>query len=142
MESSVRNILRAIDLLAGAYPIGLLVMFFSARNQRIGDYVAGTTVVLEGKTRTPVMRQDEPAPAAAAGDLEIHLPTMTHEEYGLIRSFLQRRDGMDDVHRSQLARTLGHRLMARWGIQPKKELTYEAFLEEVVRAYERSKRAI
>jgi len=49
LESCIRNILRAVDLIAGFYPVGIVVVFLSRNNQRIGDYAAGTVVVVERK---------------------------------------------------------------------------------------------
>src|SRR5688500_1158817 len=44
-RSAVRNILRIIDILPGFYAVGMVVVFATPRNQRIGDLVAGTHVV-------------------------------------------------------------------------------------------------
>lgn len=143
MESSVRNILRAVDILGGVYPLGLIFMFLSTRSQRIGDYAAGTVVVVERKQAIPVVgRRTDGEERPSISDLEMYLSTMDSEEYRLIKSYLQRRKGMDGTHRSQLARTLAQGLMKRWGMAPRPQLSYEAFLEEVVRTYERSRRAL
>jgi uncharacterized RDD family membrane protein YckC len=143
IESAIRNILRAVDLIGGVYPLGILFMFLSARSQRIGDYAAGTVVVVEHKQRIPLLnlaggQREMPR----VHDLEMHLHNLGSEEYRLVRSFLQRREGMDRAHRSQLARTLAQRLMSRWGMAPRPEISYESFLEEVIGAYERSRRAL
>ena len=53
-ESAVRNVLRAADILGGFYPLGLLVIFLSPKSQRIGDYAAGTVVVIERRGAVPV----------------------------------------------------------------------------------------
>lgn len=42
-----RNLLRSVDLLPGAYGIGLLTALLSARGKRLGDLAAGTVVVRE-----------------------------------------------------------------------------------------------
>ena len=44
-RSSVRNILRIIDILPGFYAVGMTVIFIAPRNQRIGDLAAGSHVV-------------------------------------------------------------------------------------------------
>jgi uncharacterized RDD family membrane protein YckC len=43
--SIVRNVLRIVDLLPGAYMTGLASMVTTARGQRLGDYVANTLVI-------------------------------------------------------------------------------------------------
>jgi len=142
-ESAIRNILRAVDMLAGFYPLGLIVMFFSHRNQRIGDYASGTVVIIEKRQTVPAGDEafqvsDKPGVA----DLEFHLTTLKPEQYRLLKSFLQRRPVLDQEHRKQLARLLAERLRKRWGLPRGEGATHEAFLEEVVRAYERIKRVI
>jgi uncharacterized RDD family membrane protein YckC len=142
-ESAVRNILRAVDMPAGVYPLGLIVMFFSAGSQRIGDYAAGTMVVREQKSLLPGARRDsQAAEVHRIPGIEMHMDTLDKDEYRLIRSFLQRRAAMDAFHRSQLARTLSIRLMQKWGMSPSSRWTYEAFLEEVAVLYEKHRRVI
>jgi len=47
----IRNLFRIIDNLPFAYLLGSLVSFFHPQDKRIGDLVAGTLVVREGKSR-------------------------------------------------------------------------------------------
>lgn len=44
-EALTRNLIRSVDLLPGVYGVGMLSVFLSAQNKRLGDYVAGTVVV-------------------------------------------------------------------------------------------------
>jgi uncharacterized RDD family membrane protein YckC len=44
-ESMGRNLLRAIDMLPTFYVFGVITMFLTKRQQRLGDLVAGTLVV-------------------------------------------------------------------------------------------------
>jgi uncharacterized RDD family membrane protein YckC len=142
-ESAVRNVLRAADILGGFYPLGLLVIFLSPKSQRIGDYAAGTVVVIEKRGAVPVKldQPDSPGDAPVQG-LEFQVSFMTAQDYRIIRSFLNRREGMDRAHRQQIARKLGHRLMEQWKVPRRSDLTYEAFLEAVASEYERTRRAI
>ena len=143
LESAIRNILRAADILLGFYPLGLLVMFLSQRSQRIGDYAAGTVVIVERRRNVPMDRTRLRSTAKLKlPDIELHLSTLEPDQYQLLRSFLQRREQMEQSHRRQLARLLAQRLMKRWGIKPRPNITNESFLEEVVVAYERSRKAI
>jgi uncharacterized RDD family membrane protein YckC len=43
--SAIRNLLRAIDFLPGAYVVGAAVILIGRRNQRLGDVAAGTLVI-------------------------------------------------------------------------------------------------
>jgi uncharacterized RDD family membrane protein YckC len=143
LESGIRNILRAVDLLAGFYPLGLIVIFLSRNNQRIGDYAAGTVVVVEEET--PSFYDTSPSRdinALAHPEIENYISLVDRSQYRVLKSFLQRRKGMDDRHKHELARMLVLQLLAKWGMPARLKISYEAFLEEVVILYERRKRAI
>ena len=45
LGSTIRNVLRVVDILPGTYLVGAVAIFFSPRNQRVGDIAAGTLVV-------------------------------------------------------------------------------------------------
>ncbi len=47
VPSSVRNVMRLVDILPAFYAIGMLSIFVTARNQRLGDLAAGTLVLRE-----------------------------------------------------------------------------------------------
>jgi hypothetical protein len=143
LESSIRNILRAVDVLLGFYPLGLFVMFLSSRSQRIGDYAAGTVVIVERRSTVPMdRRQLRSTSKVNLPELELHISSLHPKQYQIIRSFLQRRQVMDDSHRQELARTLVQRLISKWSIPPRPDIPDESFLEEIVRIYERSRKAI
>jgi uncharacterized RDD family membrane protein YckC len=143
LESSIRNILRAVDMLLGFYPLGLFVMFLSSRSQRIGDYAAGTVVIVERRRKVPMNKTRlRPTSNMNLPELELHISTLEPKQYQVIRSFLQRREAMDATHRRELARLLTRRLMKRWGISPGEDIPAEPFLEEIVEIYERTRKAI
>ena len=50
----LRNLLRPIDFFPAGYGVGVLLMFLTSRSQRLGDLAAGTLVVREGSSPTPV----------------------------------------------------------------------------------------
>ncbi|WP_143324788.1 RDD family protein [Rappaport israeli] len=41
-----RNVLRYLDFLPGCFGLGLCCMLFNGRNQRLGDWMAGTVVIV------------------------------------------------------------------------------------------------
>jgi len=45
----IRNILRLVDVLPGLYTVGLICMIIDRRSRRLGDLMAGTIVVKEGR---------------------------------------------------------------------------------------------
>lgn len=143
LESAIRNILRAVDILLGFYPLGLFVMFLSSRSQRIGDYAAGTVVIVERRRNVPMDKTRlRTTSKLNLPELALHISTLEAKQYQVIRSFLQRRQVMDKAHRRELARLLARRLMKRWGIPPSGKISDETLLEEIVGMYERTRRAI
>src|SRR5215208_2572003 len=47
VPSCVRNVMRLVDILPLFYAVGMCTIFFTSRNQRLGDLAAGTLVVRE-----------------------------------------------------------------------------------------------
>jgi uncharacterized RDD family membrane protein YckC len=143
LESAIRNILRAVDMLLGFYPLGLIVIFFSRNNQRIGDYAAGTVVVVEEKRRAFRGRsRSRDTKTLAHPEIENYLTLVEPSQYRVLKSFLQRRGEMDESHRHELARLLAHQLLEKWKMPARLIGSYEVFLEEVVALYEERRRAI
>lgn len=143
LGSSIRNILRAVDIPAGVYPIGFIVMFMSRNSQRIGDFAAGTLVIVEKSRGVPIdgtVPQD--GQVEHREDIEANISTLSPKQYQVFKSFLQRREAMDQDHRQQLARLLAQRLLERWEVSYKLDISYEAFLEKVVESYEKIRRAL
>ncbi len=53
VEALARNLVRYIDYLPGFYAVGVVAIFMSKQNQRLGDMVAGTLVVHDREIDTP-----------------------------------------------------------------------------------------
>jgi uncharacterized RDD family membrane protein YckC len=53
VEALARNLVRFVDYLPGFYAVGVISIFFSKQNQRLGDMVAGTLVVHDKEIETP-----------------------------------------------------------------------------------------
>lgn len=53
VESLARNLVRYVDALPSFYAVGIVVIFLSRRNQRLGDMVAGTLVVHDREVDSP-----------------------------------------------------------------------------------------
>ena len=58
-----RNLLRSIDSIPGMYAVGIVSIFLSSQNKRLGDFVAGTIVVHERN-----LEELKPFPAQRLGD--------------------------------------------------------------------------
>jgi uncharacterized RDD family membrane protein YckC len=143
LESSIRNILRAVDLVAGFYPVGIVVVFLSRNNQRIGDYAAGTVVIVERQQRVPGERKQVDAPQVLTHpEIEWYVSQLKPAQYQVLRSFLERRGQMEQGHRHELARLLSHQLFKQMSKSTRMSISYESFIEELVALYEKRRRAI
>src|SRR5262249_5592246 len=57
-ESMIRNLMRLIDFMVPPfYSIGLVSVFATSRDQRVGDLVAGTVVVREREAEAPAFEE-------------------------------------------------------------------------------------
>lgn len=96
-----RNLMRLIDMQA-SYAVGLIAMFVSPEEKRLGDIVAGTLVIRESRPRPrAVMRLGEPTAAARNLDPEL---------IELLRHYWQRSGAIDPKTRWRLARDVVNRL--------------------------------
>jgi uncharacterized RDD family membrane protein YckC len=142
LDSAVRNILRAVDMFVGVYPLGLVFMFFSRNNQRLGDYAAGTIVVVERRDCAPVKLHRTRSMQITHPDVAIHVSRLGVEQYQVLKSFLERREEMDPPHRQDLARLLIQQIIHHTGMDKGVQSAGEPLIEEVVMVYEQRKRAI
>jgi len=128
-EAVVRNLLRLVDQLPGLYVVGIISVFLTARNKRLGDIVAGTVVVHE-----KAMQETQPDFAAATTAPATPLPTqISGEELELIEHFLQRRYDLSPEVRRQSAEQIAARLRERLGTAHDGAASPEDYLELLAR---------
>jgi uncharacterized RDD family membrane protein YckC len=137
--SAIRNLLRVVDLLPGAYLVGLSSILLTRRNQRLGDLAAGTLVIRDSAagTRSPASTPDPSAAGSSAADGSSatdgwDVSAVSLEELAAVRRFLERRESLDRRARVELAHRLEQGLRAKVagvpaGIGP------ESFLEGLAR---------
>ena len=144
-EAAVRNLLRDFDIMpAPFYSVGLICVFISGKDQRLGDVVAGTVVVREREAEAPAFaevfatpvsdpalrRSFKPVPFTA------NLNSLTESEIEVVETFLRRRWDLADVTRQWMAWRVAMPLL--YQLRPEYELptfTYEGFLEELLHRY-------
>jgi uncharacterized RDD family membrane protein YckC len=132
VQITVRNLLRPIDLLPGYYILGGVFVLVTRRSQRLGDLAAGTIVVRD--RRAPVPATLVHAPAAVEASRTLDASGLREREYGLIRSFLERRHAMSLDSRRTLAGQLA--AMARDRVAgADRAPDDESLLEAVAAAY-------
>ena len=144
-ESSIRNLLRTFDMMPGMfYSIGLISVFATTRDQRIGDMVAGTVVVREREAEAPAFAQVFASPVSDPAlrrsfkpvDFQGSLTSLTEAEIQVVETFLRRRWDLSDVPRQWMAWRVS--LPILYKIRPTYDVaafTYEGFLEELLHRY-------
>ena len=151
-EAAVRNLLRDLDIMpAPFYSIGLISVFASSKDQRVGDMVAGTVVVREREAEAPAFAQvfaspvSDPAlrrsfqPVAFTADVN----SLTESEIEVVETFLRRRWDLDDVPRQWMAWRVSMPLLYK--LRPEYDrstFTYEGFLEELLHRYRAAHRFV
>ena len=144
-EAVVRNLLRTFDMMpAPFYSIGLISVFISLSDQRVGDMVAGTVVVREREAEVPAFAKvfasavSDPAlrrsfkPVEFVGDVNL----LTESEIHVVETFLRRRWDLADMARQWMAWRVS--LPILYKLRPTYDLptfTYEGFLEELLHRY-------
>ena len=121
LASATRNLLRLIDWLPSLYVVGVISIFATAKNQRLGDIVAGSVVLREHRAGIESPRTAVPVYAASTGG---------SEELAAVRSFLERRSDIDWNARNELATTIAARLRPKVAGVPD-HLRSEEFLEQL-----------
>jgi len=144
-EAAVRNLLRTLDMMpAPFYSIGLISVFSTTRDQRVGDMVAGTVVVREREAEAPELSQVFATPVSDPAlrrsfkpvDFTASLSSLTESEIQVVETFLRRRWDLSDVPRQWMAWRVS--LPILYKLRPTYDLanfTYEGFLEELLHRY-------
>jgi uncharacterized RDD family membrane protein YckC len=133
VPSCVRNVMRLVDILPGFYAIGMISIFVTERNQRLGDLAAGTLIVRE---RAGGVRGH-----SAPGELTVRRETrdgwdvsaISAQDVSTVRQFLGRRAELESGPRGELASELARRLRPLVAGAPD-HLSSEEFLERLAAA--------
>lgn len=144
LEIVVRNLVRIVDFLPGAYAIGLIVMFLNDKARRLGDYAAGTMVIREQSEikldSLSQVRRPTALPAAEDDPLltrYVNVRRLSVTDYELIRESLRRHN--EGTVSTDILRRLALALAAKLEV-PAPEPHWTAsrqFLNEVAEAYRR-----
>jgi uncharacterized RDD family membrane protein YckC len=144
-EAAVRNFVRHLDMMPMPfYSIGLISVFATTRDQRVGDMVAGTVVVREREAEAPAFAQVFAAPVSDPAlrrsfkpvDFTASLNSLTESEIQVVETFLRRRWELSDTPRQWMAWRVAlpilYRLRPAYDVET---FTYEGFLEELLHRY-------
>ncbi len=147
-EALARNLLRIFDAVPGfvvpVYSVGLITIFLSGRDQRIGDIFAGTVVVRERLDEAPTFAETFSNPVSDAAfrrvqkqtNFQANISSITEGEIEVVESFLRRRWDLTDRQRLwmawRVALPIMYKLKPSYNLQ---NFTYEGFLEELVHRF-------
>jgi uncharacterized RDD family membrane protein YckC len=151
-EAAARNLLRLFDMMPFPfYSIGLVSVFMSSRDQRIGDLVAGTVVVREREAQAPTFDEVFAAPTSDVALRRSFKPVLFtgdtralgQREIEVVETFLRRRWELSDATRQWMAWRVATPILYK--LKPdfdRETFTYEGFLEELLHRYRAAHRFI
>ncbi len=152
-EAITRNLLRVCDAVPGfivpVYSVGLIVIFASPRDQRVGDIFAGTVVVREREKEAPTfaetfsgrIRDSAFIRTQEVVEIKANTGLLTDSEMEVVESFLRRRWDLTDRQRLWMAWRIALPLMFK--LKPSysnENFTYEGFLEEILHKFHAKQR--
>jgi uncharacterized RDD family membrane protein YckC len=129
-DAILRNLLRIVDQLPGIYAVGIVSIFLTARNQRLGDLAAGTVVVHDQP-----LRHDHVTPVLASGAPRLGADRLQPNELEAMELFLKRRNDLPIWRRDRAARELAKHVRMRLAIPVDQQPSDEGLLEELVAEY-------
>ncbi|MDT7688294.1 MAG: hypothetical protein QOE46_1053 [Acidobacteriota bacterium] len=144
-EATARNLVRILDMEPFPfYSVGLISVFVTSRDQRVGDLVAGTVVVREREAQAPTFDQVFSAPTSDAAlrrsfkpmPFRAELSALNEREVEVVEAFLRRRWDMEEMPRQWMAWRVATPLLYK--LRPDYDpaaFTYEGFLEELLHRY-------
>ncbi len=152
-EAIARNLLRICDAVPGfvipVYSVGLVVIFMSGRDQRVGDIFAGTVVIRERTDEAPTFAETFSTRMTDTAYTRVQKPTgvtanvslLTEREVEVVESFLRRRWDLTERQRLWMAWRIALPIMFK--LKPAYNLehfTYEGFLEEILHKFHAKQR--
>ena len=130
-EAAIRNLLRSV-LDSQPYPmhaVGFVVAMLNARFKRLGDFAAGTVVIVERRQSVPKTGARLRAPTESVlPNSRPRVRQLTQEEVMTLQAYLRRRDELDPKVRSAMAQKVATSLMQRLNIRQPVDMSYDAFL--------------
>ncbi|HNQ16249.1 MAG TPA: RDD family protein, partial [Pyrinomonadaceae bacterium] len=155
-EAVARNLLRIFDsfpmvAIIPFYSIGLISVFASSRDQRVGDLFAGTVVVRERTDEAPTFAETFSNQISDAAfrrvqkvvEFRTDIKPLTHEEIEVVEAFLRRRWDLTERQRLWMAWRVALPIMYK--LKPDYSLTdftYEGFLEEILHRFHQRQKFI
>jgi uncharacterized RDD family membrane protein YckC len=147
LESMARNLVRYVDQFPIFYGIGVITMFITKQHQRLGDLAAGTLVVRDRETESPLWGEAGsrtftaqlfvPAPMQEP-HMAVTLPAtgvgrLASTDLEVLEGFFSRRLDMSMETRQALAARIAAAIQAKSGLEVPPDVSVETFLEATAR---------
>ena len=147
-ESMARNFIRYIDQIPSVYVVGVISMFVTKQHQRLGDLAAGTLVVRDRPSETPLWADSGSRTFTAASFIPQIAPSEPHSLVALpaaavaklsladlqvLEGFFARRLDMPLDVRSNLADRIAAAIKSKSGLESPSDISTETFLEATAR---------
>ena len=152
-EAVARNLLRICDAIPGfvlpIYSVGLIAIFLSNRDQRLGDIFAGTVVIRERTDEAPSFADTFSNRFSDTAFSRVQKPVNTNanvsnlneKEIEVVESFLRRRWDLTDRQRLwmawRIALPIMYKLKPEYNVE---DFTYEGFLEDILHRFHAKQR--
>lgn len=104
----VRNVIRIVDFLPLFYGLGLLMIIFTSRSQRLGDLAAGTYVVRAPRPQLDYFSLRTVTPLGAGRSIETR--ALPGEMQRLVREFVAREGRLAPKDRARVAKQIADRI--------------------------------
>jgi uncharacterized RDD family membrane protein YckC len=111
----IRNLFRLLDMLPAFYFVGILSMFLSSKDKRVGDMVAGTMVVIEARFERVKWRKqlDKAIARKNYPEIALHIEEalrqgITAKDWQLLQAWVERVPTMPDVKLAELGAPIAH----------------------------------
>lgn len=125
--SLIRNLIRIVDFLPALYLIGIISVFSTTQNQRLGDLAAGTIIVIEPKA-DPFLA---PLPSFADLPQGWDVSAVTDEDVAIMRQFMARRETLKPEARRKIGFEIAKGIEAKVS-RPPQMMNSEQTIETVL----------
>ncbi|SET50709.1 Uncharacterized membrane protein YckC, RDD family [Oceanobacillus limi] len=137
LSAIIRNLLRIIDMLPTSYFLGIILVFFHSKHQRLGDMAAGTIVVHERKAKankkSPIEKEIEKRGLTKDSYPieETVIRSLGEKEWNLVRTYSINLIELNEVSRRKLTKEMAEILLPKVNIEVHGILT-DRKLEDVL----------
>ena len=127
--AAVRGLIRVIDMTL----IGLIAVLITPKNQRLGDFAAGTLVVKERTQWQGDLKQPQPQPSVdyPEADLVKNIELLTPEQFDMTKKFVERAAELNPQAKEQLASRIALAIMQHLGIEDRPGIVYSNLITAI-----------